>query len=750
MSDNPKIKLKNNNIVKQSKLFSFLFILSFLALGFFVPAITFASPCAGLTSIDYSSQTYNLVEIGTQCWFATNLNVGTKLATGGTLPSNNSLIEKWCYSNSDANCTTYGGLYTWAEANQLATTCNDTISCTPSVPSQGICPSGWHIPTDAEIKTLEVYLGMCTGAGAGCVDATSWRGTDQGTQLKSGGTSGFNLPFAGYRLTSGSFSGITTLIYLWSASKYSAFESWQRAFASTEARVQRGGFSNIYGASVRCLKNENTAPTLTSLSAIASTDGTGEVSIISTVDDADNDELSIAYHYSSGACSTLPVTTSTISAVSSVNGTAVTSTGSYQITTVTTTPGSNIVTSTWTSQSDVPTADGSYCIYAYAYDGTTTSTLATTTVTLDNVAPGSPTISSWTITTTTIQANWNVVGDMSFYTVSSTAGTTATTTNEYYLYSILAPNTEYFWQIKTTDDYGNESSYSTVSSTLTNTPDPLSPPTLSAFTNLSTTTIQVNWGAVTGALYYTVSSTAGTVTTTNTYYNYTSLTPATSYNFQVSTRDNYGQDGSYSSVSTTFTLTPDPPATPTISSLTISSTTIQVNWGSVTGTSYYTVSSTITGQELVTTTDTNYPFASLTPNTSYAFEVIATDQYSQDSTTSTPESDYTNPAQPLSVTASANGQTLANLTWSANSNPNTTVYKIYTGTTLKGSTTNTSYAVTDLVAGTSYTFVIRAIYNSDNTSYLASEASNSITTDPVVGGNAQIITTPPQPTIANP
>ncbi|MFA7315077.1 MAG: fibrobacter succinogenes major paralogous domain-containing protein, partial [Candidatus Magasanikbacteria bacterium] len=206
-------------------------------------------------SISYSGQTYNLVLIGTQCWFSQNLNVGTMLASAGTNPSNSSLIEKWCYDNSTANCTTYGGMYTWAEANQLATTCN-TNSCTPSSPSQGICPSGWHIPTDTEIKTLESYLGMCAGAGAGCVDeGWTWRGTNQGTQLKSGGSSGFNVLLGGYRHTDGSFYALGTYGLLLSASQDSASNTWYRTFSSSEARVQR--YSNIkaYGFSVRCLKN---------------------------------------------------------------------------------------------------------------------------------------------------------------------------------------------------------------------------------------------------------------------------------------------------------------------------------------------------------------------------------------------------------------------------------------------------------------------------------------------------------------
>ncbi|MFA7314744.1 MAG: fibrobacter succinogenes major paralogous domain-containing protein [Candidatus Magasanikbacteria bacterium] len=209
-------------------------------------------PCAYATSTVYSGVTYPLVNIGTKCWFAKNLNVGTRL-TYSTYPSNNSLIEKWCYSNSEANCTTYGGLYTWAEANQLATTCNSNF-CTPSSPSQGICPSGWHIPTDTEIQTLEIYLGMCAGTGTGCAGASAQlRGTDQGTKLKSGGSSGFNLLLGG-GIQYGSFAALGSGAYLWSASESAAQSAYMRSF-SAGAQINRYGDTKSHGSSVRCLKN---------------------------------------------------------------------------------------------------------------------------------------------------------------------------------------------------------------------------------------------------------------------------------------------------------------------------------------------------------------------------------------------------------------------------------------------------------------------------------------------------------------
>ncbi|MFA7315087.1 MAG: fibrobacter succinogenes major paralogous domain-containing protein, partial [Candidatus Magasanikbacteria bacterium] len=213
-------------------------------------------PCAYATSLVYSGETYPLKELGTQCWFAKNLNVGTMLAAGTTMPSNNSLIEKWCYGNNSFNCTVwYGALYTWAEANQFDPGCN-TSSCTASsTPNQGICPSGWHIPTDAEFKTLESYLGMCAGAGIGCVDAIGERGGGIGTKLKSGGSSGFNLLLGGYRSTAGDFSWNNYYGKLWSASQYDASQGWYRSVDSSQDKVYRNGVNKVFGHSVRCLKN---------------------------------------------------------------------------------------------------------------------------------------------------------------------------------------------------------------------------------------------------------------------------------------------------------------------------------------------------------------------------------------------------------------------------------------------------------------------------------------------------------------
>ena len=98
-----------------------------------------SNPCPGMPIVEYEGQIYNTVQIGTQCWLRENLNVGTKI-NGNQTQTNNGIIEKYCYDDIEANCTAYGGLYQWNEMMQYVT--NEGV--------QGICPLGWHIPTDGE------------------------------------------------------------------------------------------------------------------------------------------------------------------------------------------------------------------------------------------------------------------------------------------------------------------------------------------------------------------------------------------------------------------------------------------------------------------------------------------------------------------------------------------------------------------------------------------------------------------------
>ncbi|MFZ2188831.1 MAG: FISUMP domain-containing protein, partial [Candidatus Moraniibacteriota bacterium] len=195
------------------------------------------------TALDADGNSYNSVLVNDQCWMAANLKVGTRIARSVS-QIDNSVIEKYCYADADENCTTDGGLYQWDEAMQYSTTEG----------AQGICPVGWHIPTDTQQYALENYLKddgqTCDASRYGVWDCSS-----AGTKLKSGGTSGMNFPLAGNRDFGNSlFYNRTTDAYVWSSSQIDT-SAWARYLNSAYAAVRRGTDYKSYGFSVRCLKD---------------------------------------------------------------------------------------------------------------------------------------------------------------------------------------------------------------------------------------------------------------------------------------------------------------------------------------------------------------------------------------------------------------------------------------------------------------------------------------------------------------
>ena len=211
-------------------------------------------------------QSYATVQIGLQCWMAQNLNVGAEITsctngyvgtctTGGGVVQNQGTstfsIQKYCYSDNPANCTAQGGLYQWNQAMGGSTS-------TTGFGVTGICPANWHLPTDAEYQTLEIYLGMCPGTGGPgnyCAnDANQWRGTTQGTQLKSGGTSGFNGLLAGYRDIDGSFHSQNINAFFWS-SLVSGGSAWVRNLSPGNPTVNRLTDNQVLSFSARCVEN---------------------------------------------------------------------------------------------------------------------------------------------------------------------------------------------------------------------------------------------------------------------------------------------------------------------------------------------------------------------------------------------------------------------------------------------------------------------------------------------------------------
>ena len=194
------------------------------------------------------------ITIGTQTWMANTLDVGTMI-TGATNMTNNSILEKYCYDDLPANCVTYGALYQWDEMMQYVTTAG----------TQGVCPTGFHLPTDDEWKTLEMELGMSQAQ----ADGTGFRGTDQGSQLAGNeplwtngsldqdanfGTSGFAALPGGFRNISGLFGHQSLIAYFWSSSE-SGGSAWVRPLDFTNPKVFRGVISKSNGFPVRCVQD---------------------------------------------------------------------------------------------------------------------------------------------------------------------------------------------------------------------------------------------------------------------------------------------------------------------------------------------------------------------------------------------------------------------------------------------------------------------------------------------------------------
>ena len=200
-------------------------------------------------------QTYTTIQIGTQCWMSENLNIGTR-TDGANNQTNNGEIEKYCYNNEEDSCLIYGGLYQWDEMMQYVAT---------GAGVQGVCPDGWHLPTDEEWKQMEMALGMSQSE----ANNTNWRGTDEGGKMKETGyahwnfpnngvtnSSGFTALPGGYRLSSnGSFHALGSSGNWWSSTQHSGADTWLRNLSYSSVMVRRSYYSKTTGYSVRCLKN---------------------------------------------------------------------------------------------------------------------------------------------------------------------------------------------------------------------------------------------------------------------------------------------------------------------------------------------------------------------------------------------------------------------------------------------------------------------------------------------------------------
>ena len=181
--------------------------------------------CGDLLVDARDGKAYQTTQIGTQCWMAENLNVGTFISGDyGFDQTNNGVIEKYCYNNNPFYCDDYGGLYQWDEMMDY--------TLEPGV--QGICPEGWHVPTEAEFLQLRSYVAdvsqgkiikscrqVDSPLGGDCSTTEHPRWDNDGTHY---GTDdfGFSALPGGNRYMYGGFYNLGTQAYWWTSNEGSS------------------------------------------------------------------------------------------------------------------------------------------------------------------------------------------------------------------------------------------------------------------------------------------------------------------------------------------------------------------------------------------------------------------------------------------------------------------------------------------------------------------------------------------------
>ena len=204
---------------------------------------------------DRDGQTYRTVKIGGQVWMAENLNY-RYLGPTATLDS-----SSFCYGDDSANCTKYGRLYTWAAAIDSVKLANDVMNpldcgygktCDFSGTVQGICPSGWHLPSRDEWDTLITAAG--SKAGTALKSTSGWTSLN-GVSGNGTDAFGFSALPAGYRDLNGRYYSERSYAYFWSSTEEGSYYAYDmHIFVETYASLNLSS-SKPYGYSVRCLKD---------------------------------------------------------------------------------------------------------------------------------------------------------------------------------------------------------------------------------------------------------------------------------------------------------------------------------------------------------------------------------------------------------------------------------------------------------------------------------------------------------------
>lgn len=217
--------------------------------------------------IDFDGNTYATVQIGDQVWMTENLKSEhysdgsslTKVEHDEDWAALEADLKAYCFfENSTEMRNTFGALYTWAAAMNGEASSNEKPSGV-----QGVCPAGWHLPSEDEWLDLEYHLGMSKLI----AEDMGWRGYEEGGMLKQTGTelwvepnllatneTGFTAIPAGFRDVDGLFRSLGSFTSFWSSSGHED-GAWLRGLHAGRGEILHEPYEETNGFSVRCVKD---------------------------------------------------------------------------------------------------------------------------------------------------------------------------------------------------------------------------------------------------------------------------------------------------------------------------------------------------------------------------------------------------------------------------------------------------------------------------------------------------------------
>jgi uncharacterized protein (TIGR02145 family) len=193
-------------------------------------------------------QVYRTVAIGNQVWLAQNMK--------------RAVDSSWCYENAQDSCLKYGRLYKWAAAMGLSDSCN-SVSCSTQVASkqQGICPNGWHVPSDGEWTRLTDTIFDSSSSGPKLMSSSGWTyygpGPGNGDNIKATDNYGFRILPGGTGDYNELFDNVGNDATMWSSTELDLCcgAAWIRDFQDGENKVAHYSSIKSFDFLLRCLKN---------------------------------------------------------------------------------------------------------------------------------------------------------------------------------------------------------------------------------------------------------------------------------------------------------------------------------------------------------------------------------------------------------------------------------------------------------------------------------------------------------------